>query len=93
MCKFNTFTTPPQKKNWLNLQDQNLLHGSWISDTNLSSQEGDLKEKVTTQAIAQLLTKISPQGCKSEQGCTISLGDQANGDPEQDDTRVDKRFW
>jgi hypothetical protein len=48
---------------------------------------------VTTQAIAQLLTKKSPQGCKSEQGCTISLGDKENGDPERDDSRVAKRFW
>jgi hypothetical protein len=45
------------------------------------------------QAIAQILTKNSPQGCKSEQGCTISLGDQANGDPDRGDPRVAKRFW
>jgi hypothetical protein len=48
---------------------------------------------VTIQAISRLLTKISPQGRKSEQGCTISLGDQANGDPDWGDPRVAKRFW
>ena len=45
------------------------------------------------QAIARILTKKSPQGHKSEQGHTISLGDQANGDPDQGDPRVAKRFW
>jgi hypothetical protein len=45
------------------------------------------------QAIAQLLTKNSPYGCKSEQGHTISLGDQANGDLDRGDPRVAKRCW
>jgi hypothetical protein len=45
------------------------------------------------QAIAWLLTKNSPQGHKSEQGHTISLGDQENGDPDHGDLRVAKRFW
>jgi hypothetical protein len=44
------------------------------------------------QAIAQLLTNNSRQGHKSEQGHTISLGDQANGDPNRGDPRVAKRF-
>ena len=46
-----------------------------------------------TQAIARLLTKKCPQGCKYEQERTISLGDQENGDPDQGDPRVAKRFW
>jgi hypothetical protein len=45
------------------------------------------------QAITRLLTKKSLQGCKSKQGCTISLGDKENGDLEWDDSRVAKRFW
>jgi hypothetical protein len=48
---------------------------------------------VTTQDIARLLTKNSPQGRTSEQGRTISLGDQANGDLDRGDPRVSKRFW
>jgi hypothetical protein len=45
------------------------------------------------QTIGRLLTKNSPQGCKSEQGCTISLGDQANGDQNWGDLRVANRCW
>jgi len=48
---------------------------------------------MTTQSIAQILTKNSPQGRKYEQGHTISLGDQENGDPKQGASRVAKRFW
>jgi len=44
------------------------------------------------QGIARLLTKKYPPGRKFEQGCTNSLGDQANGDPDQGDLRVAKRF-
>jgi hypothetical protein len=45
------------------------------------------------QAIAHILTKNSPQGLKYKQGCTISLGDQANGYLDEGDSRVAKRFW
>jgi hypothetical protein len=48
---------------------------------------------VTTQAIARVVTKNSPQGRKSEEGHTISLGDQVNGDADRGDLRVAKRFW
>jgi hypothetical protein len=45
------------------------------------------------QDIARRLTKNYPQGQQFEQGCTISLGDQSNGDPDRGDPRLSKRFW
>ena len=93
MGKLWIISWKPQKQFWLNLQDQKLFHGSWGSDTNWSVQEGILHEKMTTKDIARILTKKSPQGCKSKQGQNISLGDQANGDLDRGDPRVANSFW